>query len=115
MLFTLSGGNDGRNFSPFAFAKDLVPLTTSSLMHRNVFVVARCSLYLNILTLWSMIGHWLDRNLFACNSRVLVVTELVVSGTQCSDYLCLEICLWHMAVALNFSRTQLKETSLFWG
>ena len=60
-------------------------------MHRNVFVVAGCSLYLEHFNIVVNDRYWLDRNLFAHSSRVLVVTEFivsVVSGTQCIGSVC---------------------------
>ena len=39
---------------------------------------------MNFLTLWSMRWCRLDIKLFALCIRLLVITELVVSGTQCS-------------------------------
>ena len=61
-----------------------VPFTTSTLMHEKVLIVTRCSLYPNFLTLRSMRWCWLDTNLLALCIRVLVITELAVSGTQCT-------------------------------
>ena len=60
-----------------------IPLTTSNLIHKNLFVIRGTHCKWTFLTLMSIRSDFFLRLEIARYSRMLVVTELVISGTQC--------------------------------